>query len=196
MPLYVTGDEEVDGLVNTDPFALLVAMVLDQQVPMERAFSAPAALRARLGGELDPAAVAAMDPAALAAAVQAHPALHRFPAAMAARVQELAHLVVRDWGGDASAIWRSARSGDELATRLASLPGFGEQKARILVALLAQRFDVRPPGWRAAAAPYGEPDAFASVADVDSPEALARVRARKRELKAAARRPGTRAPAR
>ncbi len=186
MTLYVTGDEKTDGLVNQDPFALLIAMVLDQQVPMERAFSAPADLADRLGG-LDAAEVAGMDRNSLVAAFSERPALHRFPASMADRVQAVAGIVVAEYGGDAGAIWNTAASGKELLKRLRSLPGFGEQKARIFIALLAKRIGVRPEGWEEVAGPFGKPGSFVSVADIDSADALQRVREHKRETKAAAK---------
>lgn len=187
MAIYVTGDPAVDGFVSTDAFALVIAMVLDQQVPLERAFSAPAALRERLGVELDPAMVAAMVPDALREAFSARPALHRFPAAMAERCQRVAQVIVDRFGGDAAAIWTSAPDGATLLKSVRSLPGFGEQKARIFVALLAKQLGVRPPGWEAAAGPFGNAGSFVSVADIDSPDALERVREHKREMKVAAK---------
>jgi uncharacterized HhH-GPD family protein len=207
MALWLTGDSAADALLEHDGFALLVAMLLDQQVPMERAFSAPSTLKARLGGRLDPAAIAAADPEELAAAFSAKPALHRFPRSMAQRVQALARAVCDRHGGDAASIWTTAADGRELVARLRGLPGFGQQKAQILLALLGKRLQVQPPGWERAAGPYGAPGSFVSVADVDSPEALERVREHKRSLKAASRSlaslggaggrpPGLRVPAR
>jgi uncharacterized HhH-GPD family protein len=187
MTLYLTGDPAADRLLEDDPFALLVGMVLDQQVPMERAFSAPKELRERLGGRLDAGQVAAMAPDDLAAAFSAKPALHRFPAAMAERVQAVAKLLVERYGGDAAAVWTTAADGAELLANLRSLPGFGEQKAKIFLALLGKRLGVRPPGWERAAGPYGEKGSFVSVADIDGVEALNRVREHKRQMKAAAK---------
>ncbi|HUZ20934.1 MAG TPA: HhH-GPD-type base excision DNA repair protein [Acidimicrobiales bacterium] len=187
MTLYLTGDADADRLLEDDPFALLVGMVLDQQVPMERAFSAPKELRDRLGGKLDVGQIAAMAPDELAAAFSAKPALHRFPAAMAERVQAVARILVERYGGDAAAVWASAADGAELLANLRSLPGFGEQKAKIFLALLAKRLGVRPRGWQRAAGPYGEKGSFVSVADIDSVEALNRVREHKRQMKAAAK---------
>ncbi|HUY30998.1 MAG TPA: HhH-GPD-type base excision DNA repair protein [Acidimicrobiales bacterium] len=187
MALHLTGDPAADQLLSEDPFALLVAMVLDQQIPLERAFAAPLALRARLGGELDAAHVAAMDPDALVAAFSEKPALHRFPAAMAARVQLLARLLVDRYGGDAARVWTTAADGRELLAHVKSLPGFGPQKAQIFVALLGKRLGVSTPGWAEAAGPFGDAGSYRSVADVDGPEALAKVREHKQALKAAAK---------
>lgn len=185
--LWITGDPEADTLLTEDPLALLLGMVLDQQVPLERAFAGPLALRDRLGGTLDPAAIAAMEPGALAEVFAAKPALHRYPRSMAARVQAVCATVTDTYGGDAAAIWTSAPDGGALLTNLKKLPGFGDQKARIFLALLAKQLDVRPPAWEEAAGPYAEAGAFRSVADIDSPEALARVRQFKQQAKARAR---------
>jgi uncharacterized HhH-GPD family protein len=185
--LHISGDAEADELVSTDPLALLVAMVLDQQVPLEWAFSAPLRLAARLGGGLDATRIAAMDPDALAAAFLERPALHRFPAANAKRVQQLCQVVVDSYGGDPAAIWDTAASGDALYRRVRALPGFGEQKAKIFVGLLGKQFGVQPPGWREAAGPYGQPDTYLSVADIVDDDSLARVRNYKQQKKAAAR---------
>lgn len=194
MALYITGDDEIDGLVNSDALALVIALVLDQQIPLERAFSAPSVLKERLGGELDAHAISAMAPDALAAAFSAKPALHRFPAAMAERVQLVARIIVDRYAGDAAAIWSSAPDGETLRANLAALPGFGPMKAQIAVALLAKQFGVRPPGWSAAAGAFGHEATFVSVADIDGPEALAKVRAHKQEMKAAARAAAESAP--
>lgn len=185
--IHVTGDEAVDQLLSDDPLALLIAMVLDQQVPLERAFRSPYDLRERLGGDLDVAALASMDPDALAAVFGERPALHRFPRSMAGRVQEVCSVVVDTYGGDAAAIWTSASDGKELLDHVMSLPGFGEQKARIFVALLGKQLGIRPPGWEKVASPYGATGSFRSVADIDSPEALAKVRRYKQKMKAEAK---------
>lgn len=182
--LAVTGDANVDQLLNTDAFALLVGMLLDQQVPMEWAFRSPYDLKQRLGGTLDPSLVAGYDPDELARLFTGPPALHRFPGSMAARTQALAQAIVDRYGGSAAAIWETAETGPELYRRLKALPGFGDQKARIFVALLAKRLSVRPPGWEEVSGAYAE-EGFKSVADVDGPEALARVRDWKRARKAA-----------
>ena len=184
--LPLTGDAPADELLEREPLALLIGMLLDQQVPMERAFHSPYELKERLGGRLDAAGIAGMDPDELAAVFAMRPALHRFPGSMAARTQELCRHLVEHHGGRAEAVWTDAASGKELLARLRALPGFGEQKARIFVALLAKRRGVTPPGWEDAAGAYAKPGWF-SVADVDGPESLARVREHKRAVKAEAR---------
>jgi len=184
--LAVTGDEAADGLVNTEPLALLLAMLLDQQIPMEWAFKSPYRLAERLGGELDASAIAAMDPADLEAVFGTKPALHRFPAAMARRAHELCRHVDDQYGGDAGAVWTTAGSGEELYDRVRALPGYGDEKSMIFLAVLAKRFAVRPDGWDGHAGPFAD-DTPRSVADIDGPEALARVRAWKKEQKAAGR---------
>ena len=182
--LAVTGDDVADALVNNEPLALLLAMMLDQQIPMEWAFKSPSRLAERLGGELDAAAIAAMDPADLEAAFCTKPALHRFPAAMARRAHELCRHVADGYDGDAGAVWTSAGSGQELYDRVRALPGYGDEKSKIFLAILAKRFAVRPDGWDTYAGPFAD-DTPRSVADIDGPEALARVRAWKKEQKAA-----------
>ncbi len=193
MALFLSGEPDADALLTDDPLALLVGMVLDQQIPLEKAFRSPFDLRQRLGGTLDAAAVASMDPDALAGIFSARPALHRFPKSMAARVQELCARIVDTYGGDAAAVWTSAATGKELRDNVRALPGFGEQKARIFVALLGKQLGVRPPGWEKAAGPFGEQGSFRSVADIDSPETLAKVRRYKQELKARAKAQATKA---
>jgi uncharacterized HhH-GPD family protein len=193
MALFLSGEPDADALLTDDPLALLVGMVLDQQIPLEKAFRSPFDLRQRLGGTLDAAAVASMDPHALAGIFSARPALHRFPKSMAARVQELCARIVDTYGGDAAAVWTSAATGKELRDNVRALPGFGEQKARIFVALLGKQLGVRPPGWEKAAGPFGEKGSFRSVADIDSPETLAKVRRYKQELKARAKAQATKA---
>ena len=179
--LAIVSDPEANELVNTDPLALVLGMLLDQQVPMEWAFFGPWLLHERLGG-LDAAAIAAMDPDEILVVAKGPRAIHRFPKAMAARVQALcAHLVER-YDGDAEAIWRDVPSGHELFARLKALPGFGDEKAKIFTALLAKRVGVRPAGWEEAAGPFADATPR-SVADVDSPEAFAKVRAWKQEQK-------------
>jgi uncharacterized HhH-GPD family protein len=179
MPIVWTENPEANRLLDTDPLALLIGMVLDQQVKMEKAFSGPYELKKRLGGELDAKQIASMDPDRLDKAFRERPALHRFPGSMARRVQAMCQALVKDYGGDAGAVWRDARDGDDLAARISKLPGFGEMKTRILVSVLAKKFDVRPEGWEKHAASWH------SVADVDSPETMAQARAVKREMKAA-----------
>jgi uncharacterized HhH-GPD family protein len=183
----VTGDDGVDQLVATDPLALVIGMVLDQQIPLEKAFRSPYDLRQRVGGTLDAAALATMDPDALADIFSERPALHRFPRSMAGRVQSVCAVIVDTYGGDTSAIWTSASNGVQLLKNVKALPGFGDQKARIFVALLGKQFGVRPTGWRKVSAPYGEAGSFRSVADIDSPESLAKVRRFKQAAKAKAK---------
>jgi uncharacterized HhH-GPD family protein len=184
--LVFTDSEEANRLLATEPLALLIGMLLDQQVPMEWAFSAPHLLKQRLGGRLDCAEIAGMDPDALAAAFSQKPALHRYPGSMAARTQALCRHLVEHHDGRAERVWEGAPTGSELLARLRELPGFGEQKARIFVAVLGKRLGIGPPGWEEAAGHYGQAGYF-SVADVDGPDALARVRDYKRAQKAAAK---------
>ncbi|WP_018656975.1 HhH-GPD-type base excision DNA repair protein [Actinomadura flavalba] len=180
--------DEANALLNRSPLALLIAMLLDQQVPLERAFAAPAELARRLGRELDAEEIAGYDPEAFVGVFAEKPALHRYPKAMAARVQGLCRALVEQYGGDAEAVWRDAGSGAELYKRVHALPGFGEQKAKIFVALLGKRLDVRPDGWRKAAGSYGDEGSYRSVADIVDEPSLGRVRAYKQEMKAAAKR--------
>ncbi len=181
---YMTGDPEADGLLGSEPLALLIGMLLDQQVPMEWAFGAPARLKERLGGTLDATAIAAMDPDELLAAFKGPPALHRFPGSMGKRTQALCSALVEEYGGRAEAVWEGAPSGSELLRRLKALPGFGDEKARIFLAVLGKRLAVRPPGWEEAAAPFSD-ERRRSVADATSPQARGDVRAVKRERTAA-----------
>jgi uncharacterized HhH-GPD family protein len=185
--LQIAQNKQADQLVSKDPLALLVAMVLDQQIPLERAFSAPLDLKARLGGRLDAEEIASMDTDKLIEVFSARPALHRFPAANAKRVQDLCRIVVADYHGRAADVWEQATTGADLLQRVRALPGFGDQKARIFVGLLGKQLGVRPPGWQDAAGRYGQSGTFLSVADIVDSESLARVRAYKAELKAAAK---------
>ncbi len=178
----VTGIPEADRLLVTDPLALLIGMLLDQQVPMEWAFKGPLTLTERLDG-LDATRIAAMDPEALVAVFVEKPALHRYPAAMARRTHELCQFLVDTYDGDAARVWKGVRSGDELYRRLRELPGYGEEKAKIFMAILAKRLGKAPAGWEQAAAPFSD-DVPRSVADISSPEALAEVRAFKKAQKA------------
>jgi uncharacterized HhH-GPD family protein len=181
--LNLTGDREADELLTSNPFALLVGMLLDQQVPMEVAFSGPLRLEQRLGNDLAPATIAAMEPDRLEAIFRDKPAIHRYPGSMAKRVHALATSLVEEYGGDAAAVWRDAASGSDLKRRLTSLPGFGDQKARIFIALLGKQYGVTPDGWREAAGEYGEVG-HRSIADVTDEDTLARVREFKRARKA------------
>ncbi len=178
---------KANELLSRDPLALLVAMLLDQQVPLEKAFNSPYELAVRLGHEPTAAELAEFDPEALAEVFAERPALHRFPRAMAGRVQELAAVLVADYDGDAAKVWTSAGTGAELVARLAKLPGFGGYKAQITTALLGKQLGVRPDGWREAAGRFGEEGSHYSVADIVDDTSLAAVRAHKKELKAAAK---------
>jgi uncharacterized HhH-GPD family protein len=187
MELHITADPAADDLLTRDPLALLIGMLLDQQVAMETAFVGPLKIAQRVGG-IDAATIAAYDPERFAEAFKMPPAVHRFPGSMAARVQSLCQAVEADWGGDAAAIWtRDDPDGATVLRRLRSLPGFGEQKAKIFLALLGKQCGFAGAAWREASAPYGEDGAFRSVADIVSPDSLARVREHKRAMKAAAK---------
>jgi uncharacterized HhH-GPD family protein len=187
VPISLPVDDEANELLTRNALALLIAMLLDQQVPLERAFSAPRDLVRRLGHEPTAEELAGYDPEKLAAVFGERPALHRFPKAMAARTQDLARLVVSWYSGDAAAVWSTAPSGAELLTRISALPGFGEQKAKIFVALLGKQLGVQPPGWREAAGSFGDAGSYVSVADITDDESLGKVRARKQAMKAAAK---------
>ena len=187
MTLVLPIDPEANRLLERSPLALLVGMVLDQQVSMEKAFSSPYVLAQRLGHDLDAAELAGYDTEALIALFAQPPALHRFPKAMAARVQEVCRALVEHYDGDAAGLWAGVADGPELLKRVASLPGFGKQKSQIFVALLGKQYGVEPAGWRAAAGGYGEAGSFKSVADIVDDESLGRVRAYKKEMKAAAK---------
>jgi uncharacterized HhH-GPD family protein len=182
--LHIAQEPDADAVLSQNPFALLMGMMLDQQFPMERAFAGPAKVLARFG-TLDPAAIAAADPEEFAALCAVPPAVHRFPGSMAARIQQLAVIVVGEYDGHADRLWTEADSGRELMRRLQALPGFGKQKAQIFTALLGKQLDVRPEGWEAAAGDYAETGAYRSVADVVDASSLERVRAFKKEKKRA-----------
>lgn len=183
--LRLVQDPEADGLLSADPFALLVGMLLDQQVPMEVAFAGPKKIADRMGG-LDPHEIAGCDPDEFAALCAEKPAVHRFPGSMAARIQALARAVVEQYGGDTSALWTAgAPDGAQLRKRLQALPGFGEQKARIFVALLGKQYGVTPSGWREAAGAYGEKGTHLSIADVVDDASLQQVRSTKKAQKQA-----------
>ncbi len=192
MSLRLAQDPDADALLESDPFALLAGMLLDQQIPMERAFAGPATIAGRLGmTRLDPTRIADMGEEEFAAALTAQPAVHRFPGSMAARIQSLAREIVETYGGDAAAVWTTAENGAELVSRLAALPGFGQQKAQIFTALLGKQLGVQPEGWRQAAGSYGQDGSRRSIADVTGPESLTEVRAFKKALKAAAKAQGS-----
>ncbi len=190
----ITGDDESDRLLQEEPLALVIGMLLDQQVPMEWAFRGPTTLRDRLGGELDAAAIAAMDVEAFVAVCATKPAVHRYPSSMGTRIHELCTFVVERYDGDAGRIWKGVRSGETLLQRIRELPGYGDEKSRILVAILAKRLGKRPAGWEEAAAPFSD-DEPRSVADVSSPETLVQVREWKQMMKAAARSKADQTPA-
>nr|WP_211176731.1 HhH-GPD-type base excision DNA repair protein [Pseudonocardia acidicola] len=181
-------DADADAVLDRDPLALLIGMLLDQQIPMERAFAAPAELARRLGADtLDAHELAGHDPDELVELFSRQPALHRFPKSMAGRVQALAAALVEQYDGDVTAVWNDVDSGKELLRRLGALPGFGKQKAQIFVALLGKQRGVTPDGWREAAGGYGEADVYKSVADVLDGRSLAKVREYKQQMKAAAK---------
>ncbi|MBC3842958.1 Fe-S cluster assembly protein HesB [Streptacidiphilus sp. 4-A2] len=186
--LRLAQNPEADALLSRSPLAALIGMLLDQQVPMEKAFAGPRVLLDRMGGDdLDAHRIAGYDPEAFTAFFTEKPAIHRYPGSMATRVQHLCQHLDEHYGGDASAVWQDAGSGAELLRRLVELPGFGQQKAQIFLALLGKQFGVRPTGWREAAGPYGEQHSHRSVADITGPESLVRVRAFKQEAKQAAK---------
>jgi uncharacterized HhH-GPD family protein len=185
--MHLAYTDEANKLLADSPLALLIGMLLDQQIPMEKAFTSPDVLRERLGGELDAHTIADYDADALEEIFRTPPALHRFPAAMAKRVQTLAQILVERYDGDAAAIWKDVRSGDELRKRVAALPGFGEQKAQIFTALLGKQYGVRPRGWREAAGDYGADGTHRSVADVVDDDSLKAVRSYKQQMKAASK---------
>jgi uncharacterized HhH-GPD family protein len=187
MELHITGDPAADKLLSDDAFALLTGMLLDQQVTMESAFAGPEKIRTRIGS-MDPAAIAGYNPQDFVEMFKERPAVHRFPGSMAGRVQALAETVHEDWGGDATAIWTQGDpDGKEVLRRLKALPGFGEQKAKIFLALLGKQCGLQAEGWREAAGHYGQQDSYLSVADIVDPESLTKVRASKQAAKAAAK---------
>ena len=186
MTLCLAQDAHADQVLSAHPFAVLMGMMLDQQFPMERAFAGPAKVLDRFGS-LDPAAIASADPEEFAALCSTPPAIHRFPGAMAERVQALAAQVVTEYDGHTERLWAEAADGRDLLRRVQALPGFGKQKAQIFTALVGKQLGVTPPGWREAAGDYGEDGCYRSVADVVDAESLERVRAFKKQKKAAAK---------
>jgi uncharacterized HhH-GPD family protein len=186
-----TGVPEADALLARSPLAMLVGLLLDQQVPMEWAFTGPYTIAQRLGGDdLDAHEIAARDPEEFAALLARKPAVHRYPGSMAKRVQQLCRYLVDTYDGDAEAVWRDPADGTELLRRINALPGYGAQKARICVALLGKRCGVTPTGWREAAGAYGEEGAHRSIADVTGSDSLQQVRAAKQEAKRQAKQGG------
>ncbi|MFP5020390.1 HhH-GPD-type base excision DNA repair protein [Pseudonocardia phyllosphaerae] len=190
--ICIAQEPEADALLERDPLALLIGMLLDQQIQMETAFRGPLKLAERLGG-LDVAVIADYDPAEFATIATTPPAIHRYGGSMAKRVQEMCRAIVDDWDGDPAAIWTrpgpggTAPDGREVLRRLKSLPGYGEQKAKIFVAILGKQYGVTPDGWREAAGDYGKPDTRLSAADVVDSTTLLEVRDTKKAIKAAAR---------
>jgi len=192
MTLWLTGDDDADDLLTTDPFALLVGMLLDQQMQMEIAFAGPAKIAARMDG-FDVHRIADADPDAFAALCATPPAVHRYPGSMAGRIQAVAREVVATYDGDVTRIWTdpgpdgAAPDGPLVLKRLKALPGFGEQKAKIFLALLGKQIGVEPAGWREVVGASGEPGSRRSDADVAGAVSLGQVRETKKALKAAAR---------
>jgi uncharacterized HhH-GPD family protein len=185
--LRLAGDPAADALLDSNPLALLIGMLLDQQVPMETAFAGPKKIADRIGG-IDAREIADYDPDKFAALCSQRPAIHRFPGSMAKRIQTLAQIIVDRYDGDAAALWTVGDpDGPELLRRLKALPGFGEQKARIFLALLGKQYGVTPKDWRLAAGDYGKAGTHVSVADIIDADSLEQVRAHKKQMKAASK---------
>jgi uncharacterized HhH-GPD family protein len=187
--LWLAQDEAADELLDRDPLALLIGMLLDQQIPLEKAFKGPQVLAERMGGveRLDAAAIAGYDPEAFAKLFATVPAIHRFPGSMAERTQKLAQAIAQEYDGDAAKVWTEAKDAKDLFKRLSALPGFGKQKAQIFVALLGKQFGVQPKGWREVAGDYGKEGSLRSVADIVDQASLTKVRDFKKAMKAAAK---------
>ena len=187
MRIQLAQQPEADELLGRNPLALLIGMLLDQQIPMEWAFSGPRAIADRMGSDLAAREIASYDPAQFADLLAVKPAVHRYPKSMAGRIQQLAAYLVEHYDGSADGVWEDVGDGAELLRRLMALPGFGQQKAQIFVALLGKQLGVRPQGWREAAGSYGEEGVHRSVADVVDAGSLELVRATKQEAKRAAK---------
>jgi uncharacterized HhH-GPD family protein len=185
--LCLAQNPDADALLSSDPLALLIGMVLDQQIPLEWAFTGPFTLTQRLGRSLDAADLAERDPEALAKVFATPPAIHRFPGSMAGRVQQLCRMIVTDYDGNPEQIWSGVADGVELRKRIEGLPGFGKHKAKIFVALLGKQYGVQPANWREAAGEFGEQGSLRSVADIVDGTSLINVRAYKKQMKAAAK---------
>jgi uncharacterized HhH-GPD family protein len=185
--LYLTGDPDADALLEADDNALLIGMILDQQVPMEKAFSGPIVIAQRMGGTLNVADIAASEEEEFVALCSRPPAIHRFPGSMAKRVRQCCQVLVEQYGGEAGNVWREQPTGEAVKAALASLPGFGADKAAIFTAVLGKRRGITPPGWQEAAGYYGEPGTYRSVADIVDQDSLRRVRETKQQVKAAAK---------
>ena len=188
--MYLATTPEANDLLANDPLALLIGMLLDQQIPMEKAFTSPAVLRERMGGTMDAQQIATYDPEQFELIFRTPPALHRFPAAMAKRVQELGRILVESYDGDAAAVWTGATSGADVVKRVGALPGFGEQKAKIFTALLGKQYGLTVRGWRQASGDFGAKGSHRSVADVVDAASLQKVRSYKQQMKAAAKAAG------
>jgi uncharacterized HhH-GPD family protein len=186
-PIFLTGDPAADELLDSNANALLIGMVLDQQVPLEKAFSGPAVIAARMNGMFDVAAIAEMGEEEFVALCSERPAIHRFPGSMAKRIRQVCQRLVEQYDGNVERLYAEASTGEELKSALAALPGFGEQKAAIFAALLGKQRGITPSGWREAATPYGDQGTFTSVADIVDQESLLKVRASKQAAKAAAK---------
>lgn len=185
--ISLVGDTAADALLDDNPMALLIGMLLDQQVPFETAFAGPKKIADRIGG-VDARQIADYDPEKFAAVCAERPAVHRFPGSMAKRIQGLAQIIVDDYNGDAAGLWTDGDpDGAEVLRRLKGLPGFGEMKARIFLALLGKQYGVTPKGWRAAAGEFGKAGTHLSVADIVDEGSLQKVRSYKKEMKAAAK---------
>lgn len=187
MTLHLTGDPVADELLSTSPLALLLGMVLDQQIPLEWAFTGPKTLVERIGQPLDAERIAMMDPEALEEVFRTKPAIHRYPGSMAARCQAVCQAIVERFDGRTETIWEQARDGQDLFARVKALPGFGDMKAKIFIALLGKQCGLETPGWESVAEPYSEPGSYRSVADIVDPESLEKVRSFKAEMKRAAK---------
>jgi uncharacterized HhH-GPD family protein len=185
--LCLAQDPDADQLLTDSPLALLIGMVLDQQIPLEWAFTGPLSLTRRLGRDLDAADLASRDPDALAEVFATPPALHRFPGSMAGRVQAMCRVIADDYDNDAASVWTGVTDAGELLKRSKGLPGFGEQKAKIFLALLGKQLGVRPKGWREAAGEFGAAKSHHSVADITDGKSLEKVRAYKKQMKARAK---------
>jgi uncharacterized HhH-GPD family protein len=185
--MYLATTADANDLLEREPLALLIGMLLDQQIPMEKAFTSPQVLAERLGGALDVHVIAGYDEDGFERIFREPPALHRFPAAMAKRVQELARVLLERFDASPESVWTGAQTGADLVARIGTLPGFGAQKAKIFAALLGKQLGVQPSGWREATGDYGAVGTHKSVADVVDAESLSAVRAYKKQMKAAAK---------
>ncbi len=187
--MYLATVPAADARLDHDPLALLIGMLLDQQIPMEKAFGSPDLLAARMGlgpqDLLDAHTIAGADQDALLAWFKGPPALHRFPGSMAERTRKLCQRLLTEYNGDAATVWTGVATGAELVSRLTELPGFGDTKARIFAALLAKQRGICPPGWQDACGEYAE-TGFRSVADIVDEQSLANVRDHKKAAKAKA----------